>query len=421
MEFRESSPPQTGRSSPVSAAASVSGSVQAEVSLLWLLVILAREKRLIVSTTVGTAVAALLLALMLPVRYTAVTTFLPPQQTGSATSAILAQLGSLGSLAGVGGAGAGLKNANDLYVALLKSETVENGMIQRFELMREYRDKRISDARRDFEKHSEVDGSGKDGLIRVSVQDHDPGRAAELANGYIAEYRQVSAGLAVGEAAQRRAFFEKQLLEAKDNLAHAEESLKQTEQTTGVIQMDSQARALIEAAGSLRAQIEAKEVQVQSMRTYSGSGNTDLIEAEQQLASMKAQLAKLVGNGGEASSGLMVARGSIPQAGLEYVRKLRDVKYNETIFEILARQFEAAKLDEAKQGQLIQVVDPARVPDRRSFPRYSLFLAGGLLLGFCSGCVRAWWRQGMRYLNSVPEYQSEMNELRKALSSAKRA
>ena len=418
MEFRESSP-----SEPVPgsfASAPISDSLQTEVSLLRLLIILAREKRLILYTTLGTALAALLLALLLPVRYTAVTTFLPPQQTGSASSALLAQLGSLGSLAGLGGA-AGLKNTNDLYVSLLKSETVEDAMVHRFELMREYHDKRISDARKDFESHTTVDGSGKDGLIRVSVKDHNPARAAELANGYISEYRQLSAGLAVGEAAQRRAFFEKQLLDAKDNLAHAEESLKQTEQTTGVIQMDSQARALIEAAGSLRAQIEAKEVQVESMRTYSGGGNTDLIEAEQQLASMKAQLAKLVGNGEEANSGLMVARGAIPQAGLEYVRKLRDVKYNETIFEILARQFEAAKLDEAKQGQLIQVVDPAKVPDRKSFPKFSLFLAGGLFLGFCLGCVRAYWRQGMRYLSSVPEYRSEINELRNAMAFARRA
>jgi tyrosine-protein kinase Etk/Wzc len=399
---------------------SPSSPAHVEVSLLQLFVLLAREKKQIGYAVGGGALLALLLAFVIPVRYTAVTSFLPPQQSGSASSAILAQLGSLGSLAGLGGGVAGLKSPNELYVSLLRSETVENAMIARFNLMAEYRDKRLSEARKDFEKRALVDGSGKDGLIRVSVEDHNPARAADLANGYIAEYRRLSAGLAVGEAAQRRAFFEKQLLDAKDKLALAEESLKQTEQTTGVIQMDSQARALIEAAGRLRAEIEEKEVQVQSMRTYSGASNVDLIEAEQQLASMKAQLTRLSGNGSEASSSMMVARGAIPQAGLEYVRKLRDVKYNETIFEILARQFEAAKLDEAKQGALIQVVDVARTPDRKSFPKLSLFLLAGIFLGFCFGCFRVFWHHGVQYLEGIPEYRGHIEELRSALPFARR-
>ncbi len=398
----------------------LTSSPQVEISLLHLLVLLVREKKVIGYAVASGTLLAFLLAFVIPARYTAATSLLPPQQSGSASSAVLAQLGSLGSLAGLGSGVAGLKSPNELYVSLLRSETVENAMIDRFGLMAEYRDKRLSDARKDFEKRTLVDGTGKDGLIRISVEDHDPVRAAAMANGYIAEYRRLSAGLAVGEAAQRRAFFEKQLIEAKDNLAHAEESLKQTEQSTGVIQMDSQARAMIEAAGRLRAEIEAKEVQVQSMRTYSGESNVDLLEAEQQLASMKAQLTRLSGNGSEASSSMMVARGSIPQAGLEYVRKLREVKYNETIFEILARQFEAAKLDEAKQGSLIQVVDIARTPDRKTFPKLSLFLLAGVFLGFCFGCLRVFWRHGVRHLHGIPEYRGHIEELRNALTFARR-
>jgi tyrosine-protein kinase Etk/Wzc len=383
-----------------------------EISLFQILLELAREKRKIAYATFGTAVAGFLLASVLPLRFTATTTFLPPQQSASASSAILAQLGSLGSLAGLGG-GAALKSPNDLYVALLKSETVESAMVQRYELMKEYRVKRVSDARKALEKHTAIDGSGKDGLIRLSVEDHNAARAVELTNGYIAQYRELSAGLAVSEAAQRRAFFEQQLVAQKDKLAQAEESLKETEQTTGVIQMDSQARALIESAATLRAQIAAKEVQVQSMRTYSGDGSVDLLEAEQQLATMHAQLAKLSGNGDEDSSGLRIAKGATPQAGLEYVRKLRDVKYNETIFEILARQFEAAKLDEAKQGALIQVVDQARVPDHKSGPSRLLYLAVGLFLGFFISCTVVLVRAAKRYLYEQPEYAAKLNQLKR--------
>ena len=388
-----------------------------EISLFEILLVLIRDRRKIAYITGGMAIAAFLLATVLPLRYTSTTTFMPPQQSSSASSALLAQLGSLGSLAGLGGGVAGLKSPNDLYVALLKSETVENALIQRYELMREYRCKRLSDARKALEKHTTIDGSGKDGLIRISIEDHSPERAAELANGYIAQYRQLSAGLAVSEASQRRAFFEQQLVDAKDKLAQSEEALKLTEQTTGVIQMDSQARALIEAAGSLRAQIASKEVQVQSMRTYSGDGNANLTEAEQQLSTMRAQLAKLVGNGDEAGSALLVAKGSIPQASLEYIRKLRDVKYNETIFEILARQFEAAKLDEAKQGALIQVVDQARVPDKKSGPSRLVYMAVGIFLGFMGSSTMALARAAKHYLDAQPEYAAFLNQLKQASRS----
>jgi uncharacterized protein involved in exopolysaccharide biosynthesis len=177
-------------------------------------------------------------------------------------------------------------------------------------------------------------------------------------------------------------FFEQQLVEAKDKLADAEEALKMTEQKTGMLQLDSQARALIESAAMLRAQIEAKEVQIQMMRTYAGDQNANLVEAEQGLAGLRAQLAKLGGSEDDDTAGLLQPKNAVTQSGLEYVRKYRDVKYYETIFEILARQFELAKLDEAKEGALIQVVDPAVIPDRKSFPPRALIVVAGVLVGF---------------------------------------
>src|ERR1700722_16126163 len=278
---------------------------------------------------------------------------------------LAAQLGNLSGMASLAGGSLGLKNSNDMYVAMLKSRTVEDAVVQRFDLMKEYKKKYQSEARGALEHHSVIDGSNKDNLIRVSVKDHDPNRAAELANGYVEQFRKLSEHLAITEASQRRLFFEQQLEHAKDNLANAEDALKRTEQKTGLIELDSQARALIESAAALRAEIAAKEVQIESMRTFATGENAQLIQAQQELDGLRTQLARL-GGSENIDSGLMVPKGQVPEAGLEYVRKLRDVKYYETIFEILARQFEIAKLDEAKQGAVVQVVDAAVPPDKRS-------------------------------------------------------
>jgi uncharacterized protein involved in exopolysaccharide biosynthesis len=362
-----------------------------EISLLDLLIVLAERKRIILAVTAVFAIGAIIVSLLLPPRYTATVTLLPPQQGSSMGAALASQLGNLGGMAALAGGSLGLKNPNDMYVAMFKSRTVEDAMVQHFGLMQEYRAKYPSDARKAFENYAVVDGSAKDGMIHISVQDHDPRRAADLANGFVDQFRLQSQHLAITEASQRRLFFEQQLEQAKDNLANAEEAMKETEQQTGVIQLDSQARALIESAESLRAQVAAKEVQLQGMRTYATGENSQVVQAQQELDSMRAQLAKLGGSEDSASGGIIVPKGQVPEAGLEYVRKLRDVKYNETIFDILARQFEVAKLDEAKQGALIQVVDPAVPPDRRSFPKRTLIVLGatiaGLLAGISLACI----------------------------------
>jgi tyrosine-protein kinase Etk/Wzc len=383
-----------------------------EISLLDVYVFLRRNDRFLLRVTSLCGVIALAIALLWPPSYTATTTLLPPQQSSSFSSTLLSQLGGLGSLAGAAGL-PGLKNPTDLYVGLLKSDTVEDAMIEHYDLQREYKEKRLSDTRKALENHVTIDGSAKDGLIRISVKDHSADRAAELANGYVAQYRKLSQSLAIGEASQRRLFLEQQLQSTKDNLAKAEEDLKRTEQTTGMLQLDTQARALIESAGSLRAQVAAKEVQVQSMRTFAGEGNADLQEAQQQLEGLRAQLAKLGGAGADGDNDLMLPKGKIPQAGLEYVRKLREVKYNETIFEILARQYEAAKLDEAKEGAIVQVVDIAHPPDRKSGPSRALIVLGGFMLGFIGSVAWIVFGEMRRYIYSVPEYTAKLHSIAK--------
>jgi uncharacterized protein involved in exopolysaccharide biosynthesis len=383
-----------------------------EISLLDLLIVLAEQKRFIFSFTAVFAVLAIIVSLVLPKRYTATATLLPPQQNSSMGSLLASQLGSLGGMAG---GSLGMKNPNDMIVAELKSRTVEDAMVQRFGLMQEYHGKLLSDTRKVFESYATVDGSGKDGLIHISVEDRDPNRAAELANGYVDQFRKLSEHLAITEASQRRLFFEQQLEEAKDNLASAEEVLKQTEQKTGLIQLDSQTRALIESAAALRAQIAEKEVQIESMRTFATNENSQVIQTEQELESLRAQLAKL-GGSESIDAGLMMPKGQVPVAGLEYVRKLREVKYRETIFDILARQFEVAKLDEAKQGALIQVVDAAIVPDRRSSPKRAIIVLAATMVGFFLASFFTLVKASFRRIENSPQDARKLYHLRKLLS-----
>jgi len=385
-----------------------------EISLLDLLIVLANRKGLIVKITAACLGLGLLLAFVLPKRYTAEATVLPPLQNSSMAGALASQLGSLGAMASLAGKDIGLKNPNDMYVAMFSSETVEDAMIRRFGLMQEYRQKYLSLTRKTFERYFTVNGSGKDGLIHISVEDKDPKRAAEMANAWIEEFRRLSQTLAISEASQRRLFFELQMEQAKDNLANAEEALKKTEQKTGVIQMDSQARALIESAVTLRAQIAAKEVQLQGMQTYATNENSGVVEVQRELDGLRAQLAKLGGSEGGAE-GLIVPQGKVPQAGLEYVRKLRDVKYYETIFEIIARQFEMAKLDEAKEGAVVQVVDPALVPDRKSSPKRALIMLVALAIGLFLGVLLALMRAGVDRMKQDPETSEKLSFLRRAL------
>jgi uncharacterized protein involved in exopolysaccharide biosynthesis len=400
--------------SPPSLPVAVSAAKQEdEISLLDLLIVLAERKRVILWVTAFFAILAIVYSLLVPYSYTATVSLMPPQQNSSANTALSAQLGSMSSVTALAG-GLGLKNPNDMFVGMLQSRTVEDAMVQHFGLMQEYHARYLSDATKAFEDQAKVDDSGKDGLIRISVTDSDPRRAAELANGYVEQFRNLSQHLAITEASQRRLFFEQQLEQTKDNLANAEEALKMTELNTGVSQPDIQARAMIDSATTLRSQIADREVQIQGMQTYATPENSQLVQAQKELESLRAQLARL-GGSEEGSGGLFVPKGLVPQASLEYIRKSRDVQYYQTIFDILARQFEAAKLDEAKEGALIQIIDPAIPPDRRSSPRRTRIVIVSTAIGFLFGVFVAFFQVGFLRLKNDPVSSAKLHLLRRTL------
>jgi tyrosine-protein kinase Etk/Wzc len=385
------------------------------VYLLDFLIILSKRRRFILVFTLVVTLLTAIVTLLLPNQYTAETTILPPAQNSSMSSALMGQLGGSSALASVAGASLGIKNPSDMYVSLFQSRTIEDAMVQRFGLMAKYKAKKDSEARAAFERHAKVVLGAKDGIIHVTVKDRDPKQAADLANGYVDEFRKLTARLAITEASQRRLFFEKQLLESKENLTNAEEALKNTEQSTGVLQIDSQARSLIESAATLRAQVVAKEVQLQGMRSYATEDNPEVVTAEQQLAALKAQLAKLAGSDQGSSSDFMVPKGKVPEAGMEYLRRLRDVKYYETISELVGKQYEVAKLDEARQGAITQIVDVAVPPDNRSFPKRTISVVVALFFSFFVACVWCIFMGRMRIRNEDPEVRRRLDTLRATL------
>lgn len=388
---------------------------ESELSLLDFVVVLLEQRRFIGRFVVLATALAVVTAFLLPIRYEGKVVLLPPAQSSSIGSALMGQLGgmgALGSLASLAGGSLGLKNPADMYVSLLTSRTVEDAMIQRFGLMKEYHENLMVDTRKVLERRTTAVAGSKDGLIRLTVEDRDPKRAAELANGYVEEFRKLSATLAITEAARRRLFFEEQLQLAKASLTAAEDAMAKTQQSTGVLQIDSQARALIESAAILRAQVMAKQVQIEGMRSFATDDNPNLVLAKQELAALQAQLDRVAGSQPDSGSDLNLSKGRVTQAGMEYVRRFRDLKYQETVFELLAKEFEVAKLDEAREGAIVQVVDAPAVPDKKSFPPRLLIIIGSAIFAFF---VAAFWvsiRQRFALAAELPENRRRLRHIK---------
>jgi uncharacterized protein involved in exopolysaccharide biosynthesis len=298
---------------------------------------------------------------------------------------------------------------------MLKSRTVADNIIDRFELQKLYDKDTMVETRKEFASNSSIT-AGKDGLITIEFDDEDPKRAAAIANAYVEALDKLTQSLAVTEAAQRRLFFERQLMQAKEDLSKAEVALKVTQEQTGLIKLDDQGRAIIEAVAALRGQISAKEVELRAMRTFTTENNPDYIRTQQQLAGLRTELTKLeraqISGGGD----ILLPTGKVPEAGLEYLRKFRDVKYNETIFELLAKQFEAAKIDEAKEAAIVQVVDHAVPPDRKSRPKRSAIVIVATLAASIIAILLAFIREARELASQDPLQATRLATLRRYAS-----
>jgi len=346
---------------------------------------LSRRRRLILGITAASAAVALVVSLLLPVYYKAEIKILPPQEKGSNLAAQL--MGQAGGLIALAGGAPGGKSQGELFVAMTKSRTVLDRMVDRFDLMKLYKGKYREDARKTLVGFLKVQEDRKSGIISLTVEDRDPKRAADMANAFVEELKSLAGGLAISEAGQRRMFFDDQLGQTKVSLARAEEEVKAFQQRTGMFQVDAQARAIIEGIARLRAGIAAKEVEAKVLRSFATAQNPDLQRLEEEIRALRAELEKVETSKGRGYDPLM-SSGRVPEMGTEYLRKLRQLKYNETLFELLSKQVELAKLDEARDAVVIQVIDRAVPPERKSRPHRALIvLLGAAMALFLSGLI----------------------------------
>jgi tyrosine-protein kinase Etk/Wzc len=356
--------------------------------------LLAGRKLILAGILVGGVLAAVGVLLLKPT-YTATATFLPPNSTSSNSSALLSQLGALsgGGLGGGSALGAigGIKDPTLIYIGILESLSVADDLIGKFDLQKIYKTKKMSSTEKALANHTKF-VPGKDTLVKVNVEDHDPKRAADMANAYLAALSKQNDRLALTEAAQRRAFFERQLETQKNQLADAEVDLAKTEEQTGMIHPSGQAQLQMLTIAQTRAAISSREIELEAMSQGATEQNPEMVRLRSEIVGLKAQLAQLENSSAKGSPGnIEVPTSRVPQLTLDYVRREREVKYHETLYELLLRQFESAKLDESRSAPMMQVVDSAVLPDTKSGPPRTLLTLLAAMLG---GLLVAAWILG---------------------------
>jgi len=349
------------------------------VSLFELMLPLVEHWKLLTIGPIVTGLVAFGLASLIPPTYTATTTFLPPQQQQSAASSLMS---SLGALAGLAGSAGNLRTPADQYVALMQSASVSDRIVDQFKLMEVYDTKYRIDARKRLTSSVHANIGKKDGLIIVEVDDTSPQRAANIANRLVDELRRMTDTIAVSEAQQRRKFFELQLRQTQDKLVQAQQAL----QASGISQgaLKAEPRSAAEGYARLKAEVTSAEVRLQTLRGSLSDTTPEVQQQQNALAALRGQLARLEQAGDTLG-------------GPDYIGKYREFKYQETLFDLFAKQYELARVDESREGALIQVVDAATPPERKSKPKRAILalvttlFAGIALTAFL--LVRSAWRR----------------------------
>ncbi|GGE78494.1 GumC family protein [Massilia psychrophila] len=384
---------------------------ESEIHLLDLLLVLAQQKWLVIGTPVVFGTIALVTSLLMTPIFTSVAKIMPSQQQqGAGLGTMLGQLGGLAAAAGA------VKSPNDLYVGLLESRTISDRLIIRLKLKERYLMATMDDTRALLAGATAISSDKKSGFISIRTNDKDPMFAAELANAYVDELTKLTQTMELTEASQRRLFFEKQLKDAADQLAMAEVALRGTQEKTGMVQPEAQVQAIITSVAQLKGTIAAKEVQLNAMKTFAAERNPELLRTQEELRGLRVQLTKLERNRPSEEGDFMVPTGRIPEVGVQYVRSVRTVKYYETIFELMAKQFELAKVDEAKDSTLIQVLDKAVPAERKTKPSRALITLTGAFGGAFLGLILAFMRGAYRASRRNPQSLERWHRVSSALA-----
>lgn len=357
---------------------------------------LLREWRLVISVAAATCLVATIAAFLLPVRYSSSASFIPPTNNSGPAAALAGQLSSLGATSLLGG----VKSSADLYAGILSSRSIADHLVRRFDLRTVYAVKREADAVKKLQSNTKIEVGTKSPIVTITVKDKTAQRAQQLTDAYLDELRMTNGRLALTEAAQRRMFYDQQLGKEKDNLADAEVDLKKTEEASGLVAPAGQAAIGIETIAETKAQIAAREVRLAALRQSSTDENPLVIRIQSEIADLNRQLAALQKGNVNPDSGAIPAS-EVPKLQLEYIRKQREVKYHEALFEALSKQDEAARLDESKDAPILQILDSASYPEEKSSPPRTLIILMGLLLGLALGTVYVLGRGHFQGMNSL--------------------
>jgi uncharacterized protein involved in exopolysaccharide biosynthesis len=335
--------------------------IQRLINLPDIIQVIAKRLRMILALTMSAAVISIVYSLFLPNIYTAKTMILPSQEDKGLMSMMLGQLGGLANMAGA----VGTPTTTDLYVSILKSEAVKDPIIDRFRLMEVYKNKYRTNTYKILDNNTVVLAGKKDGIITITVDDKEPKRAAEMADAYVDELGKLAIRLNVTSAGQNRSFLEDRLGKAKVDLAKAEENLKIFQGRNKAVQVNAQAEATIKGVAEMRANLALQEVQLATYRRQFTESSQEVKNLVTSVNNLRGQLAKLEGGGG---NGAIPSVGSVPAIGQEYVRLMRDFKIQESLVESLTKQYELAKLSEAKDVAPFQVIQKAKAPEWKSKP-----------------------------------------------------
>ncbi|HEY6839034.1 MAG TPA: Wzz/FepE/Etk N-terminal domain-containing protein [Geobacteraceae bacterium] len=366
-----------------------------EINLLELLQVVVKRKGLILKLCSAAAILSVIYSLTLPNIYSATAKILPPQKEGG--GGLAAMLGQAGGLAALAGGLGGIGGSADLYIGILKSRSVADAVVKKLDLVRAFKAKDSEGARGALNKAVKAQ-VGKDGIISITAESRNPKMAATLANAMVEELGIRSVQLNLSKAGTERAFLEKRLAVVREDLKKAEDSLKEFQEKYKVVKVDSQATASIQGVAQLKAEIVSKEVQLASLRSYQTNESPEVKALQSSLAKLRSQLGALEGRGG--SGDAIPTVGNVPNLGLEYARRMRELKIQETIFEQLTKQYEVVKLTEAKDSSSMQVLDDAVAPLKKSKPKRSLIVVLATVTAFFVSI----------FLSFILEYREKMSD-----------
>lgn len=358
---------------------------EAEINLFDIVIVVLKRKKLIAAITVASAAMTAIISFLLPAVYRAEIKILPPQTSSSPTQ-IMSQMGPGGAAvaAMMIGGGVASKTPAEFYFSILRSRAVLDRIIDKCNLMDLYKTKSRERARNLLISTLQTSEEKKSGMLVIGVEDSDPKRAADIANVSVEEFKEYQKGLAITEASKKRLFFEDQLKDARKSLIGAEEEMKSFMGKPGGLDAASSGEkgsSSDDSIGSMRAHITAKEVQLRVMKSYSTEQNPEYQMVENEIKGLKEQLKKLEGEGTANYEPTLNSRGKA-YLGTEAMRKKRNLKYSETLYELMYKQYEAAKIDEAKEPVLIQVLEKAIPPEERIKPKRRQLVVFGTAAGF---------------------------------------